>query len=101
MRINTYLPLQSALQAGIPIVLALALFFLVQAIVGWRGLYRKKRLIRLAFCLLAAPRHADDVELEAMLPDQWAAANPQHGRIASSSTCGVSLKAEQCSLSLN
>jgi peroxiredoxin len=55
MSINSYLPLQSALQAGIPIALALAVFYLVMAIAGWRGPYRKKRLVRLAFCLLAAP----------------------------------------------
>lgn len=55
MSINSYLLWQSVLLAGVPIALALALFYFVLSIAGWRGPYRKKRLVRLAFCLLAVP----------------------------------------------
>jgi len=55
MSINSYLPLQSALHAGGFIALALAIVFLVAAIAGWRGPFRKKRLIRFALCLGAVP----------------------------------------------
>lgn len=55
MSIDSYLPLQSVLQAGVPIALALAVVFLVAAITGWRGPYRRKRLVRLALCLGAVP----------------------------------------------
>ncbi len=55
MSIKSYLPLQSALHAGAFIVLALAVVFLVAAIAGWRGPFRKKRLVRFALCLGAVP----------------------------------------------
>jgi peroxiredoxin len=55
MSIKSYLPLQSALQAGAFIALALAVVFLVAAFVGWRSPFRNKRLIRFALCLGAVP----------------------------------------------
>jgi len=55
MSIHNYLPLQSALHAGAFIALALAIVFFVAAIAGWRGPYRKKRLVRFALCLGAVP----------------------------------------------
>jgi len=55
MSIDSYLPLQSALEAGAFIALALAIIFLVTAIAGWRGPFRKNRLIRFALCLGVAP----------------------------------------------
>jgi len=55
MSINSFLPLQSALQVGAFIALALAIVFLGTAIAGWRGPYRKKRLVRFALCLAAVP----------------------------------------------
>ncbi len=55
MSIKSYLPLQSALHASAFIALALAIVFLVAAIAGWRGPFRKKRLVRFALCLGAVP----------------------------------------------
>lgn len=55
MSINSYLPVQTALHAGLFIAMALAIAYLVAAIAGWRGPYRRKRLIRLALCLVAIP----------------------------------------------
>lgn len=55
MSISSYLPLQTALHAGAFIALALAIVFLSMAIAGWRGPFRKKRLIRFALCLCAVP----------------------------------------------
>ena len=55
MSIDSYLPLQSALHAGALIALVLAVLCLVMALAGWRGPFRKKRLVRFAFCLLAVP----------------------------------------------
>lgn len=55
MSVKSYLPLQSALQAGAFIALALAIVFLVAAIAGWRGPFRKRRLAGFALCLGAVP----------------------------------------------
>jgi len=55
MSIKSYLPLQSALHAGAFIALALAIVLLVAAIAGWRGPFRKRRLVRFALCLGAVP----------------------------------------------
>ena len=56
MSINTYLLLQqSVLHASAFVALALAAVYLVAAIAGWRGPYRRKRLVRLALCLGAVP----------------------------------------------
>jgi peroxiredoxin len=55
MSVKNWLPLQSALQAGAFIALALAIVFLVAAIAGWRGPFRTRRLARFALCLGAVP----------------------------------------------
>ena len=55
MSIDTYLPMQTALQAGALIAIVLAALYLVLALAGWRGPHQEKRLVRFAFCLLAAP----------------------------------------------
>lgn len=55
MSINNYLPLQSALEVGAFIALAFAVVFFIMALAGWRGPFRKKRLVRFALCLGAVP----------------------------------------------
>ncbi len=55
MSIDTFLPIQAALQGAGFIAAVLAVGYLAAAILGWRGPNRKRRLIRFALFLVAVP----------------------------------------------
>jgi peroxiredoxin len=55
MSIDTFLPIQAALQGAGLIAAVVAVGYLAAAILGWRGPNRKRRLIRFALFLVAIP----------------------------------------------
>ncbi len=55
MSVETYLPIQSALQGAAVIAAVIAVGYLAAAVFGWRGPSRKRRLLRFALVLGVVP----------------------------------------------